>query len=101
MVSRSRRILSAATSSVGIYKSSYTNLIVKLFLITEIYVPLYLLVDLFSDGEYLFVDPDNKLSKYAPKNWRSSHSHVSVPVFHFCFKKNYNWRQGNPQDLFA
>ncbi|KAJ9594413.1 hypothetical protein L9F63_014138, partial [Diploptera punctata] len=26
-------------------------------------------------GEYLFVDPDNKLSKYAPKNWRSSHAH--------------------------
>ncbi|VEN43717.1 unnamed protein product [Callosobruchus maculatus] len=27
------------------------------------------------DGEYLFADPDSKLSKYAPKNWRSSHSH--------------------------
>ncbi|XP_046387565.1 protein expanded [Ischnura elegans] len=26
-----------------------------------------------TDGEYLFVDPDNKLSKYAPKTWRSSH----------------------------
>ncbi|XP_071454896.1 protein expanded [Hetaerina americana] len=26
-----------------------------------------------SDGEYLFVDPDSKLSKYAPKTWRSSH----------------------------
>ncbi|XP_054260749.1 protein expanded-like isoform X2 [Macrosteles quadrilineatus] len=25
-----------------------------------------------SDGEYLFADPDYKLSKYAPKNWRSS-----------------------------
>lgn len=30
-----------------------------------------------SDGEYLFVDPENKLSKYAPKNWRSSHTYVS------------------------
>lgn len=28
-----------------------------------------------SDGEYLFAEPDNKLSKYAPKSWRSSHSH--------------------------
>ncbi|KZC10077.1 Protein expanded [Dufourea novaeangliae] len=27
------------------------------------------------DGEYLFVDPENKLSKYAPKNWRSSHTY--------------------------
>lgn len=32
-----------------------------------------------ADGEYLFVDPDYKLSKYAPKNWRSSSTHVSVP----------------------
>lgn len=30
---------------------------------------------LFSDGEYLFAEPDSKLSKYAPKSWRSSHSH--------------------------
>lgn len=29
----------------------------------------------FSDGEYLFAEPDSKLSKYAPKSWRSSHSH--------------------------
>ncbi|KAJ8967475.1 hypothetical protein NQ314_002789 [Rhamnusium bicolor] len=28
-----------------------------------------------SDGEYLFAEPDSKLSKYAPKSWRSSHSH--------------------------
>ncbi|XP_068085286.1 protein expanded [Anabrus simplex] len=28
-----------------------------------------------SDGEYLFVDPENKLSKYAPKHWKSSHTH--------------------------
>ncbi|XP_011696231.1 PREDICTED: protein expanded [Wasmannia auropunctata] len=27
------------------------------------------------DGEYLFVDPENKLSKYAPKNWRNSHTY--------------------------
>jgi len=26
------------------------------------------------DGEYLFVDPDNKLGKYAPKGWKSSHA---------------------------
>ncbi|KAL0112757.1 hypothetical protein PUN28_012195 [Cardiocondyla obscurior] len=30
---------------------------------------------ILSDGEYLFVDPENKLSKYAPKNWRNSHTH--------------------------
>nr|CAG6407541.1 Expanded [Euborellia annulipes]CAG6407549.1 Expanded [Euborellia annulipes] len=30
---------------------------------------------ILSDGDYLFVDPDNKLSKYAPKNWKSSNSH--------------------------
>ncbi|XP_047001587.1 protein expanded [Schistocerca americana] len=27
------------------------------------------------DGEFLFVDPDSKLSKYAPKHWKSSHGH--------------------------
>ncbi|KAJ2950119.1 hypothetical protein O0L34_g11466 [Tuta absoluta] len=27
------------------------------------------------NGEYLFVDLDSKLSKYAPKSWRSSHTH--------------------------
>lgn len=30
---------------------------------------------LLLDGEYLFAEPDSKLSKYAPKSWRSSHSH--------------------------
>ncbi|KAK4876174.1 hypothetical protein RN001_012596 [Aquatica leii] len=30
---------------------------------------------LICDGEYLFAEPENKLSKYAPKSWRSSHSH--------------------------
>lgn len=30
-----------------------------------------------SDGEYMFVDPESKLSKYGPKSWRSSHTHVS------------------------
>lgn len=30
---------------------------------------------ILSDGEYLFVDPENKLSKYAPKNWRNSHTY--------------------------
>ncbi|KAH1009552.1 hypothetical protein HUJ04_001891 [Dendroctonus ponderosae] len=28
-----------------------------------------------TDGEYLFAELDSKLSKYAPKSWRSSHSH--------------------------
>ncbi|CAH2076715.1 unnamed protein product, partial [Iphiclides podalirius] len=27
------------------------------------------------NGEYLFVDLESKLSKYAPKSWRSSHTH--------------------------
>ncbi|XP_039285435.1 protein expanded [Nilaparvata lugens] len=30
---------------------------------------------ILSDGEYLFADPDYKLSKYAPKSWRSSSTH--------------------------
>lgn len=29
----------------------------------------------FPGGEYLFAEPDSKLSKYAPKSWKSSHSH--------------------------
>uniref|UniRef100_A0A6B2EC04 Putative membrane-associated protein tyrosine phosphatase ptp-bas n=1 Tax=Phlebotomus kandelakii TaxID=1109342 RepID=A0A6B2EC04_9DIPT len=28
-----------------------------------------------TDGEYLFADPESKLSKYGPKSWRSSHTH--------------------------
>lgn len=27
------------------------------------------------------MDPENKLSKYAPKNWRNSHTHVSDYLF--------------------
>ncbi|XP_067624972.1 protein expanded [Eurosta solidaginis] len=27
------------------------------------------------DGEYMFADPESKLSKYGPKSWRSSHTH--------------------------
>jgi len=27
------------------------------------------------------VDPENKLSKYAPKNWRNSHTYVSSKLF--------------------
>lgn len=30
---------------------------------------------LLHNGEYLFVDLESKLSKYAPKSWRSSHTH--------------------------
>ena len=33
------------------------------------------------DGEYLFVDPENKLGKYAPKGWKSSHASVSFSFF--------------------
>ena len=33
---------------------------------------------LFTDGEYVFVDPDNKVSKYAPKAWKSSNECVSI-----------------------
>uniref|UniRef100_A0A1B6BZW1 FERM domain-containing protein n=1 Tax=Clastoptera arizonana TaxID=38151 RepID=A0A1B6BZW1_9HEMI len=42
-----------------------------------------------SDGEYLFLDPDYKLSKYAPKNWRSSstsgldNNGKPLLIFHF------------------
>nr|XP_023025042.1 protein expanded [Leptinotarsa decemlineata] len=32
-------------------------------------------LSLICDGEYLFAEPESKLSKYAPKSWRSSHSH--------------------------
>uniref|UniRef100_A0A1I8MM11 Uncharacterized protein n=1 Tax=Musca domestica TaxID=7370 RepID=A0A1I8MM11_MUSDO len=28
-----------------------------------------------ADGEYMFADPESKLSKYGPKSWRSSHTH--------------------------
>ncbi|RZF39513.1 hypothetical protein LSTR_LSTR001034 [Laodelphax striatellus] len=44
---------------------------------------------ILSDGEYLFADPDYKLSKYAPKSWRSSSTHgldnngKPLLVFHF------------------
>lgn len=34
----------------------------------------------FIDGEYLFVDPENKLGKYAPKGWKSSHASVSIHI---------------------
>ncbi|XP_061729859.1 protein expanded [Cydia pomonella] len=30
---------------------------------------------ILQNGEYLFVDQESKLSKYAPKSWRSSHTH--------------------------
>ncbi|CAK1540626.1 unnamed protein product [Leptosia nina] len=30
---------------------------------------------ILQNGEYLFVDLESKLSKYAPKGWRSSHTH--------------------------
>ncbi|XP_013142655.1 PREDICTED: uncharacterized protein LOC106106603 [Papilio polytes] len=30
---------------------------------------------IMQNGEYLFVDAESKLSKYAPKSWRSSHTH--------------------------
>ncbi|TMW52617.1 hypothetical protein DOY81_002311 [Sarcophaga bullata] len=33
------------------------------------------------DGEYMFADPESKLSKYGPKSWRSSHTHVSFSSY--------------------
>ncbi|XP_043265250.1 protein expanded-like [Colletes gigas] len=48
---------------------------------------------ILSDGEYLFVDPENKLSKYAPKNWRSSHTYgldsSGRPAFVLYFRIRY------------
>ncbi|TGZ54084.1 Protein expanded [Temnothorax longispinosus] len=48
---------------------------------------------ILSDGEYLFVDPENKLSKYAPKNWRNSHTHgldsSGRPAFVLYFRVRY------------
>ncbi|XP_065215812.1 protein expanded isoform X2 [Planococcus citri] len=46
-----------------------------------------------SDGEYLFVDPDYKLSKYAPKSWRSSSTHgldnSGKPLLAFYFRVQF------------
>ncbi|XP_033207992.1 protein expanded isoform X2 [Belonocnema kinseyi] len=48
---------------------------------------------ILSDGEYLFVDLENKLSKYAPKNWRSSHTYgldsSGRPAFVLYFRVRY------------
>ncbi|XP_060529929.1 protein expanded [Cylas formicarius] len=48
---------------------------------------------LICDGEYLFAEPDSKLSKYAPKSWRSSHSHGldanGRPALAFYFRVQY------------
>ncbi|XP_011871333.1 PREDICTED: protein expanded-like [Vollenhovia emeryi] len=48
---------------------------------------------ILSDGEYLFVDPENKLSKYAPKNWRNSHTYgldsSGRPVFVLYFRVRF------------
>ncbi|XP_032671545.1 protein expanded isoform X2 [Odontomachus brunneus] len=48
---------------------------------------------ILSDGEYLFVDPENKLSKYAPKNWRNSHTYgldsSGRPAFVLYFRVRY------------
>ncbi|CAB0035687.1 unnamed protein product [Trichogramma brassicae] len=48
---------------------------------------------ILSDGEYLFVDPESKLSKYAPKNWRSSHTYgldsTGRPAFVLYFRVRY------------
>lgn len=79
------RIFFVATSSLGIANSSYTNLMFLSVFNSGNCSSIALIKVLFTDGEYLFVDPDNKLSKYAPKNWRSSHAHVSVEGFQFCF----------------
>ncbi|XP_058809485.1 protein expanded [Phymastichus coffea] len=48
---------------------------------------------LLADGEYLFVDPESKLSKYAPKNWRNSHTYgldsTGRPAFVLYFRVRY------------
>ncbi|XP_066602475.1 protein expanded [Prorops nasuta] len=48
---------------------------------------------ILSDGEYLFVDSENKLSKYAPKNWRNSHTYgldsSGRPAFVLYFRVRY------------
>ncbi|XP_050313467.1 protein expanded [Anthonomus grandis grandis] len=48
---------------------------------------------LICDGEYLFAEPDSKLSKYAPKSWRSSQSHGldanGRPALAFYFRVQY------------
>ncbi|XP_001604896.4 LOW QUALITY PROTEIN: protein expanded [Nasonia vitripennis] len=48
---------------------------------------------ILSDGEYLFVDQESKLSKYAPKNWRSSHTYgldsSGRPAFVLYFRVRY------------
>lgn len=61
---------------------------------TESFISLFVCF-IFTDGEYLFVDPDNKLGKYAPKGWKSSHASVSVFVSSYLFCLNHihngNW----------
>ncbi|KAJ8669838.1 hypothetical protein QAD02_001097 [Eretmocerus hayati] len=48
---------------------------------------------ILSDGEYLFVDQECKLNKYAPKNWRSSHTYgldsSGRPAFVLYFRVRY------------
>lgn len=46
---------------------------------------------LFIDGEYLFTDPESKLSKYGPKSWRSSHTHVSIPEIFILLNADKNF----------
>lgn len=44
---------------------------------THVLIHVFFSLFSFADGEYMFVDPESKLSKYGPKSWRSSHTHVS------------------------
>lgn len=50
------------------------------FLISFIFLHSFRYKHKYTDGEYLFADPESKLSKYGPKSWRSSHTHVSLFV---------------------
>lgn len=43
----------------------------------------YWLFFLISDGEYVFVDHESKISKYAPKAWKSSQGGVSIQSWKF------------------
>uniref|UniRef100_A0A8D8TMN3 Protein expanded n=1 Tax=Cacopsylla melanoneura TaxID=428564 RepID=A0A8D8TMN3_9HEMI len=45
------------------------------------------------DGEYIFVDPEYKINKYAPKNWRASSTHgldsAGKPLLNFYFRVHF------------
>lgn len=43
-----------------------------------------------TEDEYFFTDAESKLSKYSPKGWKSSSTHVSTALFLYLYlKTNY------------